>query len=86
MCEDFCSGFGYCGTVGIYSDTGSTNCEACAESSIPDGSWIDTCTPIRWDDTELCASCDPIQGDPLRSCVNCPSGIYTNTNGRLSCD
>lgn len=86
VCEDFCSGFGYCGAVGIYSDTGSTNCEACAESSIPDGSWIDTCTPIRWDDTELCASCDPIQGDPLRSCVNCPSGIYTNTNGRLSCD
>ncbi|HIF99278.1 MAG TPA: hypothetical protein EYQ54_20035 [Myxococcales bacterium] len=82
-CEDYCSGYGFCGTESLYSDYGSTNCSEC--QAVPAGSWLDTCEPLRWDSTTLCAYCTTAEGTLTRSCASCTGDYTTNSDGLLTC-
>ena len=85
VCEDFCSGYGYCGQATLYSDNGATNCQEC--KNVPGGDWLSSCTPIRWDSTTLCADCESpfVAGGTNGTCASCESGSYNAVNGVLAC-
>jgi hypothetical protein len=84
VCEDFCSGVGYCGQATLYSDNGSTNCQEC--KNVPAGDWLSSCTPIRWDSTSLCAQCTGSNGGGAQSsCKSCSGDYFVTDDGSLSC-
>lgn len=65
-------------------------CGPCLDAELgnPAGSWSDSCNLESFTDTTLCADCanNTSSARVNRSCASCPSEVWNNDNGTLSCD